>query len=374
MNRTPAGAPSSPATPAARPRVETILKWVAAIAAILSLIAGAFQVMRLFSDVSERKRFINESVEVARQQGAGGNMAAAWSTLDAALKSADEGGQFAKITGQLSAERQHLRIAQEELAMRWLRDMRTTGGRPFSEVVDKLLPLLERGAAAANGEAKADRLAHVGWGYFLKLRDGATGLNPESQYRAALEVDPDNPYGHAFWGHWILWNGGTFDVALAHFEAAARPTATRAEVRTFQLAALRNASSARATAQWLLVVDQMRQGGENLNPVIVNDVYQNYRRVVIEGSLPPEFLAAMPADAQIELVTALCPQPGAEAERANLCKAAVAMLREAAGDKEQALAQWREVRAATDANEVTLRARADAAIRLLQGAPPGKER
>jgi hypothetical protein len=369
LKRTPAGAPSSPAAQAARPPVETVLKWIAAIAAILSLIAGTFQVTRLFSDVSERKRFINESVEVARQQGASGNMAAAWSTLDAALKSADEGGQFAKLTGQLSTERQHLRIAQEELAMRWLREMRATGGRSFSDVVDKLLPVLDRGAAAATGTAKADRLAHVGWGYFLKVRDGAAGLNPESQYRAALEVDAENPYAHAFWGHWMLWNGGPFAAALAHFEAAVKPAATRAEARAFELAALRNASGARATAQWLLVVDQMRRGGENLSPAIVNDVYHNYRRVVIEGALPPEFLAAMPADEQIDLITTLCQQPDADADRANMCKAAQAMVREAAGDRVQALALWREVRAAANVNEVTLRARAETAIRQLQAAP-----
>jgi hypothetical protein len=59
-------------TATSRPPVEVVLEWIAAIAAVLSLIAGSFQVTRLFSGVRERKRLIAESLDVAQRQQSGG--------------------------------------------------------------------------------------------------------------------------------------------------------------------------------------------------------------------------------------------------------------------------------------------------------------
>jgi hypothetical protein len=61
----------------------------------------------------------------------------------------------------LSEERRGLRIAQEELAMQWLRNVRVPADRKFADVVDRLLPVLDRGVAATSDSARADRLAHT---------------------------------------------------------------------------------------------------------------------------------------------------------------------------------------------------------------------
>lgn len=210
-----AAAPSAPA--AHKPPVEGVLKWIAAVTAVLTLLIGSFQATRLVSDVNERKRSIAEALDVAGRQQAGGDYVSAWSTIEAGMKSADEGGQFAKLFGQLSRERIHLRQAQEDLAMQWLRNLQVPAGRKFGDIVDRLLPVLDRGAAATQGIARADRVAHIGWAYFLKLRDGPATLDPPAQYRLALEADPDNPFAHAFWGHWMIGSREPLADAMKHF-------------------------------------------------------------------------------------------------------------------------------------------------------------
>ena len=78
----------------------------------------------------------------------------------------------------------------------------------------------------------------------------------------------------------------------------------------------------------------------------------------------------------MELLNAVC-RTEIEAngvERPHICAAARAMLLEAAGEKALALAEWRALRAATSAAELTLRSRADVAIRRLQTSAPGKGR
>jgi hypothetical protein len=274
---------AAPAAAAVRPPIETILKWIGAAAAVLSLIAGSFQVTRLVSDVRERKRFIAETLDVAQRQQTGGDYAAAWNTLESGVKSADEGGQFAKVFGQLSDERQRLRTAQEDLAMAWLRNLHVSGGKRFSDFVDHLLPVLDRGAATTSGTARADRIAHIGWGYYLKLRDGPGTLDPPGQYRLALQTDAANAYAHAYLGHWMVWQRESLGNAMAHFDEAAKNAATRTYVRSIELAALRGRTDPATSAQLLRVVDEMRRNGEPLRPANINDAYDVYNSMVLDG-------------------------------------------------------------------------------------------
>ena len=221
-----------------RKRLETLLKWVGAVTAVLSLILGLYQVTQLVSDIRERKRHIAELHGVGKQQQGAGDFPSAWASFEQALKNADEGGQIAKLTGRLDPERRQLREAQEDLAMAWLENIRVAEGQKFSDIVDKLVPVLDRGIGGANGIRKADLLAHVGWAYFLKTREGPRNVNPEKYYRQASEIDPANPYAHAYWGHWILWNSGNLEDALKHFSAAVASGREVPHVRTIQLSAL----------------------------------------------------------------------------------------------------------------------------------------
>ena len=364
--------------PKPRSRAELVLKWVAGITAVLSLIGGTFTVMRLLSDVWERERFIAETFDIGQRQQGVGDYAAAWASFEAALKSADEGGQFAKLIGRLSEPRQKLRMAQAELAMVWLRDIGAPEGRKFSDVVDKLLPVLERGAAMSSGarsaEMRADLLAHIGWAYFLKQRDsgGSGNFDPASQYRAALAIDPANPYAHAHWGHWILWKRENVPEAIGHFEVAAHSKRARTYARMLHLAALRNLGDEQGSAETIRLVDQMRRNGEPLTPTVVKNVETIYYLMVMHGEIPAQVSTTIPPKEQIDLLRVLfeSAHDGSrnDAARSRVRDAAVAMLLETDGQRVPALLAWRTLRATVRIDGVddsTLRSRADAAIKRL---------
>lgn len=351
------------AAPARKSPVEVALKWIAAVTAVLTLIGGLFATTRMLADVRERKRFIAEAFEVAARQRTGGDYAAAWATLEGGTKSADEGGQLAKLFGQLSEERRFLRQAQEELAMAWLRNLQVPSGKRFSDVVDRLLPVLERGAAASAGIARADRVAHIGWGYFLKRRDGDTQLDPAAQYGIALAADADNPYAHAFWGHWMVWTGKPLPAAMAHFDAAAKNTATLAFVRRLTYAALRGRGDD-AQAQLLRVVNEMERNGERLEPALRREAVDIYASIARSGKADPFAQVAPPAD-HVMVIEDLASDAELDDRRLNLLRAAQGIFNEAGGELTAALSSWRTVRANAEPNDAALRARADAAIKRL---------
>ena len=145
----------------------------------------------------------------AQAQETAGDYAAAWESFSQAAMVAETDGFFAKLLGGLGERRQKIRTAQEDLAMEWLRESRAPEGHTFSEVTDKLVNTLVVGANTASGARKADLLAHLGWAYFLKMRSGENGLQPEKLYEQAVTADATNPYANVFWGHWILWNHGS---------------------------------------------------------------------------------------------------------------------------------------------------------------------
>jgi hypothetical protein len=221
--------------------LERSLKWVGGVTAVLSLIFGLRQITQIVSDVRERQRQVAELSKIGKLQQGAADYESAWGSFEQALKTAESGGQLAKLTGQLSAERRELRKAQEDLAMEWAENARPSRGQTFSDVVDKVVPVLNRGITSASGARKADLLAHFGWANFLRSRDGRQDLNPEQQYREALEIDPTNPYAHAHWGHWNLWRSEKkMEEARGHFSAAIAAGRARGYVRKIQFAAWKN--------------------------------------------------------------------------------------------------------------------------------------
>lgn len=364
--------------PEPRSRTQAVLKWVAAIGAVVSLVIGLFTVTRLVADVRERERAISESLATAQRQQAGGDYAAAWTTLEAAQKSADEGGTFAKLTGELSDARRLVREAHQDLAMLWLRNLRVPADRKFSDVVDKLLPVLERGVAATHGTdgaaaaARADLLAHVGWSHFLKQRDGASGPDPVAQYRAAVAADSTNPWAHAYWGHYLLSHGERTPASVAegigHFDAAAKSGRERAVVRSLHLAALRNLGDELGAPYLLRFADGLRRGGEPMPPAVVAEMQSFYARIVAGNRVDDAMAKALPAERHAELVKAVFDAGRLDAARAAVRDVATAMLYEAAGDTDNALQAWRAVHAKL-APDHLMRKRADQAIRRLGALP-----
>lgn len=219
---------------------EKVLKWVGAITAVLSLLFGVQKLVQTVAENNDRERQIAELTQVASTQRQAGDYAAAWDSLAAAQKSAESGGALARMIGRLDAKTLEVRTAREDLAMEWLRNIRVRSGQTFSDIVAKVLPALSQGEASAQGARKADLLAHTGWAYFLRRRDGNSDSDPQRLYDAALQADPANPYAHAFAGHWTLWRRGSIETAQQHFTAALASGREKAFVRDLQLAALRN--------------------------------------------------------------------------------------------------------------------------------------
>ena len=347
--------------------LDTPLKMIGAVTAVISLILGANQVTKIFGEAGERRRHVAELQRVASEQQKSGDYKAAWATLDEASKAADQGSSLASVVGRLDEQRLELRTAQEDLAMAWLRDVRIPGGGKFSDVVDPLAAVVTRGTLSASGVRKADLLGHLGWAYFLKSRDGATTRSPEEAYQQALEIDPANPFAHAHWGHWIMWRRGSVDDASRHFAAAVGSGRERPYVRRIQLAALRLYGSAANEGALFRAVDEMRRNNEPIDAATRRDLFYSYYSAFNSDEYLQRVVGILPPADHIATMRALFFDPDFDAGRAPLRDAMMALLLEADGRRDESAAAWRGVRAELPrgGGDQRVRDRADAAIARL---------
>lgn len=359
----------SSGTPGPHNRLGILLKWVGGITAVLSLIFALQQFTQFVADVRERQRQVAELYKVGKQQQDAGDYESAWSSFEQAVKSAEAGGQVAKLSGSLSEEQRKSRDAQEDLAMAWVENVHVPQGKTFSDVVDKLAPVLTRGAAGASGVRKADLLAHLGWAYFLKARDKSLSLddrerqNIEQHYREALEIDPGNPYAHVHWGHLILWDGENPDDAIRHFSAALASGRVRPYVRGIELAAFHNRGED-GDAEFLRVVNDMVKNNEKVDARTRSYVHFIYYTALHSDKDFRRLIAAVPASEQIRMVRALFYDADFDPSKIPTRETSVAMLQEAAGLRDEALKTWLAIRSDFPTNTY-LTERADASIKRL---------
>ena len=351
-----------------RSRVETLLKWVGGVTAVLSLVLVANEVGKLASDSGEAQSRMRESLQLGRQQQTAGDYAAAWTTFEQGLQNADRRSSLAKLLHRTDANAAQLRAAQADLAMAWLRNVRLENGQKFSEVSDKLTPVLARAAESAEGPRKADLLAHSGWAYFLKGRDaGVWNVEPDTYYRHAVEADSRNPYAHAWWGHWLLWKSSSDSArrteAVAQFAAALASGRESGYVRKMQLAALRNVGWRTESAR---TVNEMRKNGETIDDDARRQFEDACREYTLGGDQLSELTASVPAAELLATWQTVVPQPGSESSLGVEMQAILATLQDAAGQPDQALQTWLAVRAALGKNgSGSLVSRADAEIKRL---------
>lgn len=159
---------------------------------------------------------------------------------------------------------------RETCAMTWLRDMRATVGKTtFGEQVALVQPVLLQGLARLHeplpeGAAyRADLRAHLGWGEYLRSRDGTPGLDPAVHWKRALADDPRNVYAHAMWGRYLLGRNGGLAEARRHFAEAVADGRNRLFVRGLQLGGSLGGSET-LHPYALSVADEMRRGNERL--------------------------------------------------------------------------------------------------------------
>src|SRR5580692_13194545 len=110
-------------------------KWVGYATALLSLAAGIGEVVSKISDRQENSRQLNSLLASEKLQAQNNDYASAWQTLDQAAK--------------LDPDSVDVRDAQENLAMLWLDNINVPEGGKFSDITDKLDPVLTKGIAAS---------------------------------------------------------------------------------------------------------------------------------------------------------------------------------------------------------------------------------
>ena len=193
---------------------------------------------------------------------------------------------------------------EAKLAMAWLENARYTEGKgSFLAIIDKVLPALSRCSVSPDKIHAADCLAHMGWGDFLKSREGQGGLKPEQFYQRALDLDPENAYAHALWGFHILESHGSLDDAKEHFERALATGKERPYVRRMQIAALLYYQDELLENEAIRIVNDMRLNGESLPPdardysVRWSKLWNVYYSRILNGTEQQSFLfALLPSD------------------------------------------------------------------------------
>src|SRR5215467_4214666 len=113
----------------------TPLAWVGSITAVFSVIAGIYGGWAFLSGQLERRHAINQLLATEAVQLHTSDYASAWKTL----------AQGATVDPSSARVQQ----AQEDVAMRWLENVRISGNQTFASITEKLEPVLTRGAASA---------------------------------------------------------------------------------------------------------------------------------------------------------------------------------------------------------------------------------
>lgn len=266
---------------------------------------------------------------VAQQMCDAGDHALAWLRFDEAM------AQF--------AQHEPLRRAREDCGMRWLRDIRVEAGKEtMTSIVNKVLPVLAEGAAAATAQRGADLRAHMGWADFLRLREGASGMNPAAHYERALALEPGNVYAHAMWAHHIMVQSQPIEEAKRHFEAALASGRERAFVRHFQFVALLYYRGRHGQVEALRVADEMRNSSETVDARSRERMwtYVYYSELMSRGSQREAFMAALPNPGNPATFAWLFPQQQTRDDRKQQWSFFMASLEEAAGNRDAARARY----------------------------------
>ena len=238
------------------PFIET---WVGRTTAILGLIASLGGGVTWWAAHQRQHAERQAQLELGRTQAAHGDYAAAFQTYSAILKT--DPLDRSALDGQLNA------------AMLWDENFSVVvpEGQSAADLaapsLDQILAALESGLARSKGEQAADVQAHLGWAHWLNqhIAEREFGTAAEKNFRAALAADPNNAYANAMLGNWMLLNGGDFDDARAHLDAAAATGKARPLVRQLQIGGFLSDDVRGARAGLIKTVNDMRKNGEALD-------------------------------------------------------------------------------------------------------------
>jgi tetratricopeptide (TPR) repeat protein len=232
--------------------------------------------------------------------------------------------------------------AREQLAMEWLRNIRVTVGKDtFTDIVNKVSPVLSQCAASAEPARAGSCLAHLGWADFLRSSEGAGGMDPAQYYRRALEVDPDNVYAHTMLAFQLATRGGPIGDIRKHFASALASNTEREFVRHYQISALLYRHDAQLEDEAIRVANEIRRSNEAM-PLGEKDRPDNWRlwdvyySRLINGNDKAEFMSALPAADHLATLRWLFPEDELPKDKHTLWLFMVATFAEAAGERAEA--------------------------------------
>jgi tetratricopeptide (TPR) repeat protein len=302
---------------------------VGSVTAVFSLIAGVSGGWNFISSRLEEHHAVDRLLASAAVQLDAFDYPGAWRTLEQA--------------SAIDSTSARVQQVQEDVAMRWLEDIQVSGKQTFTEITEKLKPVLTRGVTSTkSSERQSDLLAHLGWLYFLQGRESPSWGDPELLYREALKKDPANPYAHAMLGHWILWNGGGSAEANAHFTTAlaSRPDA-RSFVRVLQLSQRIEGSSVQDSEEAIKIANAVRKEHGELRPDEPKSILNIYYfRMIPPDKETPVFLNAVPPTENLATFDWLAAKAALDSDDLNWPYLRNALL-EATGHRKEALAEYR---------------------------------
>ena len=299
----------------------------------------------------QKQRDERARAAIATQAQASAAAALQATALAAAVRLCESGNQtlawqrFAEII-QTEPDRPALRQAHEDCAMRWLREIRVQADKDsFTAIVERVLPVLAEGAAAATGQRGADLEAHMGWADHLRKREGAGGLDPQAHYRRALALDADNVYAHTMWGLHTMVQRGSLDEARAHFKVALDGGREHGWVRGMQFAALLYYTPGPGQIEAARAVNEMRQRGENVDTAPRDRLWTYvYYDTLLSRERRDAFVAAVHDKDAVATFVWLFPEADVRPDRRALWRYLLASLEEAAGERSSARARFESLR------------------------------
>ena len=332
-------------------KASKIMKWVGSVTAILTLAAGIGGIGKTIMNRLETRRKVDAFLSSESVQLQGHDYWSAWRSLEQA--------------SQADPNSAKVHSAQEALAMEWLEKIHVGENERFSDIAEKLEPVLTRGVGTAQSKSQqADLLAHVGWSYFLRIREGRSGLDPARTYAEAVKIDANNPYAQAMWGHWILWNNGSLEDAERHFSSALASNRQRAYVRQLQLAALMNGES--YDGQTLRVANAIRIEKGVPDPETQHRLFHIYYFMLMHPNAETtRFINAVPPAEHVATFRWLFDGYVLDESNSRLRSYYLSALEEAAGQRDEALAGYRLIQQQTVGRSGPLRDAAESGIRRL---------
>lgn len=326
--------------------VRTRPKWLLAGVAALVLSAAAYVVLHAQGLQRARAAQVADLLAAGREQEKATHYPQALDSLQKAeTLAATDLGLFA---GPLSPQQAQAHGLLEQLDQKWIwSQVMQRMEHGITDVDETPIKALSAYAQTATGAHKADLLAYIGYGTFLKgcLANGdVSDKKPEAFYRQALAADPRNPYAHAFWAHLILCGDGSIEEAQPHFDAALAVAKDRELVRNVELYALANSRNINIISSylWLKLVNQMHKAGEPLGASPMAILASDYGSGSMSKKERKELYAAVPAADHVELARYLLESEGA-GDSALAVKVMLAYSLEATGKKPEALAAWQDV-------------------------------